>query len=439
MKMNREIKNLIEKIKHIKLSKKEKVFLRSKIEEFISWNPAREELDYMPKTGEFSIFTFRTLMKATAFSLIALIIVGGGGVAYAASDTLPGDKLYTVKINVSEKIETGLAIGSEAKLNVQTKIVERRLNEVQKLKKEDKLSDEKEKIVKDNIKKHVEDISKNIETLKEEGDVEALLETTSKLTPVLETHKGILEKDRQEKTKLEVNSFMAITTESEEENLKTDTASKKEVSLDEESLLDVVEKTIEKMDSVEKDTFEEIERNEKGSGIVAEKIVKKTGEKVISARVESDSSVKTDVDIEFDFESKIKEAEELLLQAEEAFKDGEVSRSISLSQKANKLLSEIEVYKKVKEIKNSEIKTELSETKEAEVENKEVTIPEEEPLELNTEEENTEEENVEVNENQIEEDIVEIDAENLLEETRDRLNLNKELETNLQANTHLSL
>lgn len=32
MKMNREIKNLIEKIKHIKLSKKEKVFLRSKIE-----------------------------------------------------------------------------------------------------------------------------------------------------------------------------------------------------------------------------------------------------------------------------------------------------------------------------------------------------------------------------------------------------------------------
>lgn len=424
MKMNKEIKNLIEKIKHIKLSKKEKVFLRSKIEEFISWNPVREELDYMPKNGEFSIFNFRTLMRATAFSLIALIIVGGGSVSYAASDTLPGDRLYSVKINVSEKIETGLALGSVAKLNVQTKIVERRLNEVQKLKKEDKLSDEKEEIVKENIKRHVKDISKNIETLKEEGDVEAVLETTSRLTPVLETHKVILEEDK--KNKAELSALVGDI----EENIVEEKVSTKQILIKEESLLDVVEDTIEKMDVVEKDTFDEIERNEKEKEEVAEKIVKKTGEKITSAREESDASIDTKVEEKFILEAKIKEAEDLLIRAEEAFKLNEVAKSISLSQRANKILSEIEAYKKIKEIENTEVKTETKE---------EVIEPSEEVVETENTEIKLEGETEIKNEETTTEEIEEVDVENLLEETRDRLNLNKDLETSLQAQTQLSL
>lgn len=197
--MKKEFKNFIDNIKNIKLSEKEKAILSSKISEFISFNPIRDKA-YIPGNKNYlSIFEVQYFARATALILIIGIVVGGSGVSYAASDALPGEKLYTVKVNINEKIEESLALTTEAKVVVESKQVERRLEETQTLVKENKLSENAKKIVEKKLDEHIDNLTKDITTLKEDGKVEVVLETTAKLTPVLEVHKEILE-DKKDNT-----------------------------------------------------------------------------------------------------------------------------------------------------------------------------------------------------------------------------------------------
>ncbi|MEZ4114541.1 MAG: hypothetical protein R3B65_03915 [Candidatus Paceibacterota bacterium] len=118
--------------------------------------------------------------------------------SYASTDALPGDKLYNVKINVNEKIEEKLALTTEAKVTVQTQKVERRLTEAQKLADKKDLSPEKKEIIKTNLEKNVNEVAKSIKNLKDEGKIEEALDTTSKISPVLEAHKKVLTEQKIE-------------------------------------------------------------------------------------------------------------------------------------------------------------------------------------------------------------------------------------------------
>ncbi len=66
---------------------------------------------------------------------VALLVVFAlaAGTTYAASESLPGDILYTVKINVNEQIETALALGDEARVKVAVSHAENRLEEAERL------------------------------------------------------------------------------------------------------------------------------------------------------------------------------------------------------------------------------------------------------------------------------------------------------------------
>lgn len=191
--MKKDLRDFIKRIKEIRLSDEERSLLRSNISEFISFNPIRGKISFPRNKIYLSIFEVRHFAKATALVLIFGIVVAGSGVSYAASSALPGDKLYSIKVNVNEEVEDHLALTPEAKMVVQSKKVERRLEEAQILVKEKRLSPENKKIVEDKIDEHITELSKQIETLKEDGDVEPVLETTANLTPVLEAHKEILE------------------------------------------------------------------------------------------------------------------------------------------------------------------------------------------------------------------------------------------------------
>lgn len=240
--MKSDFKNLIKQIKEIRLSQTEKDSLRSKILEFISFNPIRGEVNIPKQKTYVSIFSVGHFVKATAFILIITIVTSGYGVSYAASSSLPGDKLYSIKVNVNEKIEEGFAFTPEAKILVQSKKVERRLEETQALVKSNKLSEDNKKIVEKKITEHVESLTKEIKILKEEGDVETVLETTSKLTPVLEIHKEILE------TKTEQNGEADSLIAKVEDTIKT--VEKEETEI----IATVIEEKVEEVVDVEEKT-----------------------------------------------------------------------------------------------------------------------------------------------------------------------------------------
>lgn len=383
------MKKFIKILKSISLSQKEKDVLRYKIEQFISFNPIRNEIHVPKKSFYFSIFTFRALGKAVSLVLIALIVVGGTGVSYASTDSLPGDKLYNVKINVNEKIEEKLAFSTEAKVVVQTQKVERRLTEAQKLVEKKDFSPEKKAIVKTNLEKNVNEVTESIEDLKEEGKIEEALNTTSKITPVLEAHKKVLTEQ-----KVEADEKM----DSQNENNEDSVASFKMMAVVEESdsLLDSVNEAIKKVEDAEKEIIEKVNEDQKTAEEVTERNTKEVNEKIESLKKEnleislkdkedntgkegvevSDSSENTtDVTLmteitvdptmgastnallksieivsETDAELKVKEAENLLLQAEGAKLLGDFKEALLLSQEAKKIIWQIEEYKKIKNV-----------------------------------------------------------------------------------------
>lgn len=193
--MKKDLHNFIKSAKAEKLSENEKSVLRSRIMEFISFNPIRGKSPILRERNYISIFEVRAFAKAGALLLIIAVVAGGSGVSYAAQNSLPGDTLYGIKVNVNEAIEEGLARTPTARVAVQSKKVERRLEEAQTLAKANKLSTVNQKIVIDQIEEHIKELEKEIEILRKDGEVEVVLETTAKLTPVLEAHKEILEKN----------------------------------------------------------------------------------------------------------------------------------------------------------------------------------------------------------------------------------------------------
>ncbi len=392
--MNKKMKKFIQVLKSIKLSEKEKDVLRHKIEEFISFNPIRHELHIPKKSFYFSIFTFRALGKAVALVLIAIIVVGGSGVSYASTDSLPGDKLYNVKINVNEKIEEKLAFSTEAKVVVQTQKVERRLTEAQKLVEKEDFSPEKKEIVKANLEKNVHEVTESIENLKNEGKIEAALDTTSKITPVLEAHRKVLTEQKIEaesKTEVANDANVAMFAKMSVATESTD------------PLLDTVEAAIKKVEEAEKEIIEEANEDQKTAEEVTEKNTKEVTEKIETLKkegVDVETSAKTEIEqdvtltptesgdatsdiatvtetsstimnmqmsapasltamiiSETDAELRVKDAQSLLLQAENAKKSGNFKEALILSQQAKKIIAQIEEYQKIKHASEVSVET----------------------------------------------------------------------------------
>lgn len=193
--MKEDLKNFIKGAKGVGLSPSERSVLREKIMEFISFNPIRGKAPMLRDKNYISIFEVRHFMKAASLVLIFAVVVGGSGISYAASNALPGETLYMVKVNINEGIEETFATSAKARLAVQSEHIQRRLDEVQTLRKENKLSPKTQNIVIAKLDEHTASASKSIDQLREEGDVSAVLEATSNLTPIFEANKDLLEKE----------------------------------------------------------------------------------------------------------------------------------------------------------------------------------------------------------------------------------------------------
>ena len=440
--MNKQdFKNFIKRVQEIRLSENEKSLLRSKISEFISFNPIRGKIQAPGEKNYLSIFEVRHFAKATALLLIIAVVAGGSGVSYAASNSLPGEKLYNVKVNVNEKIEEGLAFGAEAKMVVQSKNVERRLEETQILVKNNKLNEDTKKIVEDKLDEHIENLTKEMHTLSAEGDVEVVLETTGRLAPVLQAHKDILEKKNEGAETLiakvestikavedQENEIIAVVVDApSEESADATTMSlaiestddqivaklTKEAQKEIDDLSEEVEKVVDartkkaknkirdiKADLAKLEGYEEtvtpapietpdeilpIEESKAQETNVPNPSIIPTAQKIntaISGKTETsvevsepligtkeDAIPETEVsesatiaitpelevsEPQFDFKAKIKEAENLIDEAERLFERGKYREALSIAQEVNRIAGEIEINQKLKALEIAE-------------------------------------------------------------------------------------
>jgi hypothetical protein len=206
---NEKIKKLFAYARLVRLSDKEKADFRYALESHIRYTKAKTT-----KQKKSTLSPWQYFANTITFALI-VFVVSTGTLAYAAQDSLPGEFLYPIKTEITEKIEEGLALTTETKLKVQTKRVNRRVEEALTLVEGNKFSPENQIIIEDQISIDMVKLSENIDILKGEGKIEKALEATSTLQPTLQVQKEQLE-DITETNDKPVSTFTASISEIDE-------------------------------------------------------------------------------------------------------------------------------------------------------------------------------------------------------------------------------
>lgn len=116
----------------------------------------------------------------------------GGSVSFAAESTVPGDALFTVKVYVNENVRGAVAVTSKAKAEWEVRLVERRLEEVEKLAIIPNVLPEIRQVAEENLENYSKRVKNRIEKFEEDEDDEDALQTASNLSNVFNAHEQVL-------------------------------------------------------------------------------------------------------------------------------------------------------------------------------------------------------------------------------------------------------
>lgn len=174
------------------LTKEEKAVLRAR---FVT--RMREEQSLRVR---FSLASFFYSLRVAALGFASVVFVTGG-ISYAAERALPGDMLYTVKIEVNERLRGWTAISREAQAEWSIAQTGRRLDEVERLVVGSGLDDATRDQMASQVEKSANEAGKAISQLKTER-IEIAAGTSSRLESSLRIHERALMQVAEEREDL---------------------------------------------------------------------------------------------------------------------------------------------------------------------------------------------------------------------------------------------
>lgn len=188
-----KISQFKKQIKSIVLDAAKKEESKENIIAYMKMHPVRKnEINRLKLQTRGNILFFnREHMYAKIATL--LILLSGSGTAFAAENTIPGDTLYGVKVNINETVRGALALSPEAKSNWEAQIAERRLDEASKLAAQGKLTAELETKLESKFAEQTQKIKDRITKLQEAGNDEHASELSTRLASALQIHSQILD------------------------------------------------------------------------------------------------------------------------------------------------------------------------------------------------------------------------------------------------------
>lgn len=169
-------------LKDITLSEEERGILRANIARNIQTAKVTRKISYFHNGIKHGL--------RIGLSTFLFIIFVGGSVSVIADNSLPGDALYSFKINVNEEIKGAFIKNTEAKLSWQTSLIDTRLNEIKTLAASKTLTKEKQETAQKALDNHIKTLSKQLEVLSDEKPAEAL-----KVTATLEENLKVQKED----------------------------------------------------------------------------------------------------------------------------------------------------------------------------------------------------------------------------------------------------
>jgi len=185
-----ELKKRIRQASNIKLPEEARDRTRAILERYIEMMPIQKALatEYSPSFFAF----FASLRRPVVLASIATVVLLGGGTAYAAENTLPGDILYPVKIHINEEVRGTLATSAKSRGEWAIARAERRLAEATALAQASRLSDETNGEVQSRLKEHIAEARAQAKRMESGRDAEGSAEVTARLTAILSAHESVL-------------------------------------------------------------------------------------------------------------------------------------------------------------------------------------------------------------------------------------------------------
>lgn len=203
-----KLKNLIEDLQNVSMTQDEKseVFMRtwSDIEKIEAIHASSARKSRVAEVGHHGVSVTSTLQVAwysyfmekkfvPALSL-ALLLIATGGTSLAAESALPGDMLYSVKINLNEQIRGFTAVTPEAKAKFALEVTDRRLKEVALLSSKGLLNAKSSSIIQGQLLKQAGHIRNQVASLVATNNIRAAQEISLNFESSLRAHELILEK-----------------------------------------------------------------------------------------------------------------------------------------------------------------------------------------------------------------------------------------------------
>lgn len=128
-----------------------------------------------------------------SFVIVAVLFISGGLLAKAET-ALPGDPLYSLKLNINEEVRDIAALTPEAKARLAIDVTERRLHEAAALSAQGRFDQTSQTLIKKELAKNVSQFKNRVASLVSRNDLGSAQQLAVDFESSLKTHELILEK-----------------------------------------------------------------------------------------------------------------------------------------------------------------------------------------------------------------------------------------------------
>ncbi len=184
---------LFRKLKKLKLTEQEKqnsleylLFRIEPVRKYFNNHHNKQKVTFLPL-----LLNHKYMLAGL---LIAAILAMGGGTAVAAENALPGDLLYPLKLRVNEEVREVLSVKPEAKVAWETRRAERRLEEVEKLVEQGRLTTSTSAVLAEKFAEFANRAEERLTALKNSGvlNEEQIQRLRENFEVAVKAHSGIL-------------------------------------------------------------------------------------------------------------------------------------------------------------------------------------------------------------------------------------------------------
>lgn len=180
----------ITKLKEVStLNQNRKRVLKAELMQQIRLNEAK----HMSVVPASSLFTNLFKPMPIIASLLVTLLLGGSASA-AAETAKPGDLLYSMKVNVNEKVSAALAMNDESRAEKEAEFAGRRLDEASELAAAGSLSEQLKVDLEARFQAHADRAGKRIAKLEANGKAVEAADIASRFESSLQAHQTILDR-----------------------------------------------------------------------------------------------------------------------------------------------------------------------------------------------------------------------------------------------------